>query len=555
MKVITMPGDKPGKNVDYLIKLAEGKALRFNDEYQRAPAWKTQQKQLFIDSIFRGYSIPAFYFHKTGSKVEDLGGQYYDVIDGQQRIRAIREFKNGNFPLLSADGFKKLPPFLESRNKQWDGCYYNALSPEMQNLLLHQPVVIYEMTTDNDNEIRDLFIRLQGGTSLSAQDKRDTYPGDLPRFVMEMGGKPPLNEGDIGRYRGHKFFIEITRGKEQVNRKLAAQLILLVSHNANDKEISVCDVNSRALDSFYLRSVGNFSDSCQIATRFKKNIGTICDIFPSNIPTLAGHEAIHLVLLVNSLSGGYAPGWEKKLPDVFSQFRQNYRKAKREETGDYYTHYVRWVSQSSDRASTIEERHKFFMREMLRMLAPMEKDSKRVFSTTEKEYIHLRDRGLCQWCRMRGNNNPKVEEWSDAEFHHITPHAEGGRTAPDNGALMHSKCHPHTPEAVIQFREWWNNEREKIQHPVSEKGKRRKISDLPDGTKCRFEYEDTEYEGQIVNGKLNMGELGTFSSFKKPSETITHDKTTQNWWLEWDILLPEPESKWMPADSWQPPSK
>lgn len=560
MKVITIPGEgRDAETVEYLIELWDAKSvLQFSDEYQRAPAWKPLQKQLFIDSIFREYSIPAFYFHKTGKSVRGLSGERYEVVDGQQRIRAICEFANNDFPLLSPEDFKKLPPFLSGRETKWDGCRYNELPSDMQKRFLRQPIVIYEMTTDNSNEIRDLFIRLQGGTPLSAQDKRDTYPGDLPKFVMEMGGKPPLNQGDIGRYRGHPFFNEFVRGGARNNRKLAAQLLLLTSHNARGEKISFCDINSRALDNFYLRAVGDFSQNCVVAARFKKNINSIRNIFlesslsPAKRLTLVGHEAIHLFLLVNSLADGYVSGWEKKLPEALWQFRENSKKAKGEKDGDYYMRYVRWVSQSSDRASTIEMRHHFYMQEMLRLLAPKTKDAKRAFTVAEKEYIYLRDRGLCQWCRMHGKSNAAVP-WSDAEFHHIIPHAEGGRTEPENGALMHPKYHPRSAKAVSDFREWWDSKGRQVQPLTPKKGAKRKISDLPDGTKCRFEYEDTEYEGVMTNNKLDMGDLGVFSSFKAASEAIDREKRTLNWWLEWDIQLPGmQEDEWMPADNWQP---
>lgn len=559
MKVTTIPGEgRDAETVGYLIELWDAKSvLKFSDEYQRAPAWKTPQKQLFIDSIFREYSIPAFYFHKTGRTVRGLSGERYEVVDGQQRIRAIREFKNDDFPLLSPEDYKKLPPFLSGRDTKWDGCRYSELPPDMQKKFLDQPIVIYEMVTDNDNEVRDLFIRLQGGTALSAQDKRDTYPGELPTFVMQMGGKPPLNEGEIGRYRGHKFFNEFIKGGERNNRKLAAQLLLLTSHNARGGNISFCDINSRALDNFYLRSVGDFSPNCVVASRFKKNIDGICRTFsasalsPARKLTLASHEAIHLFLLVNSLSDGYVAGWEKNLPEALWQFRTNSKKAKGDD--DYFMRYVRWVSQSSASASTIEMRHHFYMQEMLRLLSPTAKDPTRAFAVAEKEYIYLRDRGLCQWCRMKGKSDAVVQ-WDDAQFHHIIPHAEGGRTEPDNGALMHAKCHPRNPQPVGDFREWWEKEGKHAQYSVARNGAKRKISDLPESTKCRFEHEDIEYEGAISGGKLNMAGFDKkFASFKAASEAIVREKPVKNWWLEWDIQLPGmQEDEWMPADNWQP---
>lgn len=52
------------------------------------------QKQLLIDTILREYDVPKLYWRKTGSKPE-----VYDVVDGQQRLRAIWEFFDGKFKL------------------------------------------------------------------------------------------------------------------------------------------------------------------------------------------------------------------------------------------------------------------------------------------------------------------------------------------------------------------------------------------------------------------------------------------------------------------------
>ena len=88
-------------------------------DYQRPPAWSLKQKQLLMDTILRGYDIPKFYWRKV--KRDD--GIIYEVIDGQQRLRTIWEFRKGEFALSrdadSIDGqkisglrFMQLPPEL-----------------------------------------------------------------------------------------------------------------------------------------------------------------------------------------------------------------------------------------------------------------------------------------------------------------------------------------------------------------------------------------------------------------------------------------------------------
>lgn len=55
-----------------------------NPTYQRSSVWKTPQKQLLIDSILRDFDIPKFYL-----RVNNSSKFKYEIIDGQQRIRAL----------------------------------------------------------------------------------------------------------------------------------------------------------------------------------------------------------------------------------------------------------------------------------------------------------------------------------------------------------------------------------------------------------------------------------------------------------------------------------
>lgn len=71
---------------------AEG-GLRLNPEYQRGSVWNRRQQQLLIDSVFRGYPLPRFYFY--GERAHDLLGgttSTYLIIDGLQRIKALADF-------------------------------------------------------------------------------------------------------------------------------------------------------------------------------------------------------------------------------------------------------------------------------------------------------------------------------------------------------------------------------------------------------------------------------------------------------------------------------
>lgn len=69
-------------------------AIDTNPDFQRPPVWSTAQKQLLMDSILRNYDVPKLYWRQKTKQPAT-----YDVVDGQQRLRAIWDFYEGKFTL------------------------------------------------------------------------------------------------------------------------------------------------------------------------------------------------------------------------------------------------------------------------------------------------------------------------------------------------------------------------------------------------------------------------------------------------------------------------
>lgn len=253
-----------------LIDLEQEGSLRVNHEYQRGLRWTTSQKQMFMDSIFRGYSIPAFYFHKT--KAARSGNVFFDIVDGQQRINAIKSFSEGAFALLNPNddaGFK-FPNFMKSICCPWGGKRFLELSEKLQHQLKGHNIVAYEIITDNENSIRDLFIRLQGGTPLTPQDKRDSWPGNFTEFVLRVGGK-----SGVDRWYGLPLFTTVAKVSSEIRRRqLVAQIFML--YWTVQKENRFCDIKSSNIDGncsplfvggvwvVYLDHVGGLSGQCDL---------------------------------------------------------------------------------------------------------------------------------------------------------------------------------------------------------------------------------------------------------------------------------------------------
>lgn len=442
------------KTVGDLIQLKSNMILQVNYEYQRGLRWSKSQKQMFIDSIYRGYSIPAFYFHKKETTAAGITNTYYDIVDGQQRIDAIHSYSEGAYPLLNPNESEfQFPNFVKDIEATWGGKRFNELPQNEQDILKSHKVVIYEITTTNENEIRDLFIRLQAGTPLNPQDKRDSWPGNFTEFVLRIGGKT-----GVDKWYGMPLFKTIAKVSNESNRrKLVAQTFMLFWMFR--KEVKFVDIKSSNLDEFYHSQVG-FDQSCNEAQRFKKICESLTVSFV-NSPRIFGHFVIHLILLVDSLLGEYVEGtWENELAKGLHEYEKRLRdaidannKGQSSRYSEYYTEYGQWTRTGSDNARSIRRRHAFFAKEMLHLIAPRKLDSRRLFTDHERRIVFFRDSESCQFCRMEANKHSV--SWDECEIHHVTPYVDGGRTSVNNAALVHRECHPKNQDDVEKFRKWW----------------------------------------------------------------------------------------------------
>lgn len=439
--------------VQALLELRANNMLAVNPEYQRGAVWTASQKKKLIDSVLRGYPIPLFYLHHIKKQVAGHLREDFEVIDGQQRMNALHEFKEGAFRLFDPVGDEaeaRFPAFVRDEPCPWGGQDFPHCDAEVRARFLATPLSVVMIETENENEARDLFIRLQAGMPLNAQEKRDAWPGGLTEFVLKVGGKP-----EIARYPGHDFFVKLMGAKKTKRgkiRQLAAQMVMLFLKRRQTKEQRLCDINSRAIDHLYYENLG-FDGDGPDAARFYDILDRLVDLLGDRKrKPLQGHDAIHLVLLMDSLLDDYTRSWEGGFADAFDKFREQLARDKMTKSnaspGEFWTRYGQWTRVNSDRADTIQRRHEFFARKMLDALRPVLKDPRRLFGPLEREIIYSRDKKRCQVCK--GD-----VLWGEAEYHHVDEHSQGGRTNLSNGVLVHAECHPKGEAAhrfALQFK-------------------------------------------------------------------------------------------------------
>lgn len=167
--------------IETLFSRIESGDLNLQPDFQRGEVWKENKKQKLIDSILRGWKIPPIHVVQNQEFVDE-------VLDGQQRLVSIRDFKKDLFPI---DG--NIVPFSPAIQKL-DGLKFSELDKSIQRQFNKYAINLIRLTEFSPQEPAELFFRLNQPTSLTSAEQRNAFMGkprdqvkSLTRFFEEKG--------------------------------------------------------------------------------------------------------------------------------------------------------------------------------------------------------------------------------------------------------------------------------------------------------------------------------------------------------------------------------
>src|ERR1019366_4008224 len=154
-------------------------------KYQRNPIWSIGQKCFLIDSLIFGCPIPQVYINIKTEGLAKEKKTIYEVVDGQQRLRAILEFLNDDWPLIETTA-KSYP--VSELYKKHIGKKYSELPDGLQNVIWDCPLPVQELRGKDEKEIQALFRRLNYVVErLSNQELRHSqYFGEFNDAVESL---------------------------------------------------------------------------------------------------------------------------------------------------------------------------------------------------------------------------------------------------------------------------------------------------------------------------------------------------------------------------------
>lgn len=142
------------------------KRLELNPEFQRGSVWSPAARTFLIDTILRQLPIPKVYLRTRVNVATKKSIR--EVVDGQQRLRAILDFADNKFP-------------LSKRASEFAGKRYSDLTTKQQENFLGYPIAVDQLVNASVDDVLEVFARLNSYTvTLNGPEKRHArYQGDF----------------------------------------------------------------------------------------------------------------------------------------------------------------------------------------------------------------------------------------------------------------------------------------------------------------------------------------------------------------------------------------
>lgn len=174
VRIVTETGRYP---LDSISALLAGDNYKLDPEYQRRHRWSIEQKSRLIESFIMNVPVPPIFIYEWDYNK-------YEVMDGLQRMTAVREFYDNVFALSGLEYWREL-----------EGRKYSELPGRIKagvDRRYISSIVLLKETSHGEDDPerlkRFVFGRINtGGVQLSAQELRNAlYDGPMNALCKEL---------------------------------------------------------------------------------------------------------------------------------------------------------------------------------------------------------------------------------------------------------------------------------------------------------------------------------------------------------------------------------
>jgi uncharacterized protein with ParB-like and HNH nuclease domain len=373
--------------------------LILDPEWQREYVWNQKDEKLLIDSILRGVPIPKFFL--TEEYDTEKGASIHYVIDGQQRLTAIKKFLNNDFTVS----------FDEDKERR-----FIDMDKETQEKITTYKLNGHYLRNASQADINFLFQRLNttGARLTNMEIWNNEYTGaNIMKLIKFLSDEHTNYYKDVlytSRDKCRMVPLEDALDmlnclcRDQVTGGTKKDLQDFLTHNKNISKNA-----SKNLQYKFSKTVLNIKKILSKEDLESSNLGRRTHFFS---------VFMAIALLIKKY---YLLGDSDRVRKEILEFIANPPKKYKESS-------LGGIRQKERR----EIRVKFLQKILIQSAEKLDKN--RVFKEEIKIKLWQEENHLCQICKN------DIRNYNDAAVDHIKPWAKGGKTILSNAQLAHNKC-------------------------------------------------------------------------------------------------------------------
>lgn len=420
----------------------EKQKIILNPFFQRGDVWPTEKQRLLIDSILKGWEIGRILLNAVSLPSE--GNSFkpvYQVIDGQQRLRAIYRFLDGEISIperVAGTDITGIYTILEKkcdlRGKKWtDSDFPNEVKMRFFSYTI--PVKVYMNKTDQ--EIAQIFVRVQEGLPLSSSEKLNAMLGFIRDEIKDLSEHKLLENTGISPHRfnyrwvvSHVVYHEVNCFAEEGFKKAYPRDLkqMYIQHREASKSSEDALKHVKKVFDYLEKQLGSKAKLLEKNPDFI----TLC---------MVCSYLFHQGYVIDGVKG---IEWGRFIEDFLLNVAKAKRTFKKLPEGqkmpeDLQPYYRYETYRRREGKEEVKARFEFMIEKFLEMFPAIErKDSQRLFDEYQKRLIFKRAQGKCQ--EPQDSKCSGETDYDGGEADHIKPWTKGGPTSVDNGQWLCKHC-------------------------------------------------------------------------------------------------------------------
>lgn len=405
------------ERVEGLVSRIRRGRLILQPDFQRDFVWAKAKSSRLIESILMRIPLPVLY-------VAELENGSWEVVDGQQRLTAIRSFVDGQFP----DGEPFRLGALQVRS-DLRGKSFKDLAAADQNAIEDYSLRVIKILKEAHPDLKfEVFERLNSGADkLNDMELRNCiYRGTYNDFLQELAGNEALlsirgADAPDTRMRDRQLILRFFAMWRNTHLRYRGPMKQFMNHEMQTHRAAGPEEIGRMRRAF--------TDAIQCAW----------DVFGAHAFRRYDADGAQRARGSWDQAGKLNVALWDTILYVFTYYERRQilpvADAIYEEFLDLMTHdatFADYIGRTTDQPERVRYRADTW-KSRLDALIDIPAGETRAYTRHFKEML-FKANPSCAICEQR------IQELDDAEVDHLTHYWRGGRTLPENARLTHRFC-------------------------------------------------------------------------------------------------------------------